>query len=194
MYRRQGSRPSPRNRNAKGQNGCLRRPYIKEARAKGYDVVIIDTAGRLAIDEMMMQEITAIKNWQDFGWSAVIYIAALSNVDPVHHEAAMIDGATRFQRVIHVDIPAIMPMISLMLIMSIGGLMGVGHEKALLMQTDGNLAVSELIATYVYKRGLTGVPDQAYATAIGLFSSVINVILLIIANTTSKRFSENSLW
>jgi putative aldouronate transport system permease protein len=133
-------------------------------------------------------------NWQDFGWSAVIYIAALSNVDPVQHEAAMIDGATRFQRVIHVDIPAIMPMISVMLIMSIGGLMGVGYEKALLMQTDGNLAVSELIATYVYKRGLTGVPDQAYATAIGLFNSVINVVLLIIANTTSKRFSENSLW
>ena len=133
-------------------------------------------------------------NWQDFGWSAVIYIAALSNVDPVQHEAAMIDGATRFQRVIHVDIPAIMPMISVMLIMSIGGLMGVGYEKALLMQHDGNLAVSELIATYVYKRGLTGVPDQAYATAIGLFNSVINVVLLIIANTTSKRFSENSLW
>ena len=133
-------------------------------------------------------------NWQDFGWSAVIYIAALSNVDPVQHEAAMIDGATRFQRVIHVDIPAIMPMISVMLIMSIGGLMGVGYEKALLMQTDGNLAVSELISTYVYKRGLTGVPDQAYATAIGLFNSVINVVLLIIANTTSKRFSENSLW
>ena len=120
-------------------------------------------------------------NWQDFGWSAVIYIAALSNVDPVQHEAAMIDGASRFQRVLHVDIPAIM-------------LMGVGYEKALLMQTDGNLAVSELIATYVYKRGLTGVPDQAYATAIGLFNSVINVVLLIIANTTSKRFSENSLW
>ena len=133
-------------------------------------------------------------NWQDFGWSAVIYIAALSNVDPGQHEAAMIDGASRFQRIIHVDIPAIMPMISVMLIMSIGGLMGVGYEKALLMQTDGNLAVSELIATYVYKRGLTGVPDQAYATAIGLFNSVINVVLLIIANTFSKRFSENSLW
>ena len=133
-------------------------------------------------------------NWQDFGWSAVIYIAALSNVDPVQHEAAMIDGATRFQRVIHVDIPAIMPMISVMLIMSIGGLMGVGYEKALLMQTDGNLSVSELIATYVYKRCLTGAWDQAYATAIGLFNSVINVVLLIIANTTSKRFSENSLW
>ena len=133
-------------------------------------------------------------NWQDFGWSAVIYIAALSNVDPQQHEAAIMDGASRFQRIWYVDIPAIMPMISVMLIMSIGGLMGVGYEKALLMQTDGNLAVSELIATYVYKRGLTGVPDQAYATAIGLFNSVINVVLLIIANTTSKKFSENSLW
>ncbi len=133
-------------------------------------------------------------NWQDFGWSAVIYIAALSNVDPQQHEAAILDGATRFQRVIHVDLPAIMPMISVMLIMSIGGLMGVGYEKALLMQTDGNLAVSELISTYVYKRGLTGVPDQAYATAIGLFNSIINVVLLVIANTTSKKFSENSLW
>ncbi len=133
-------------------------------------------------------------NWQDFGWSAVIYIAALSNVDPQQHEAAVIDGASRFQRVLHVDLPAILPMVSVMLIMSIGGLMGVGYEKALLMQTDGNLAVSELISTYVYKRGLTGVPDQAYATAIGLFNSIINVILLIIANTTSKRFSGNSLW
>lgn len=133
-------------------------------------------------------------NWQDFGWSAIIYIAALSNVDPELHEAAIIDGASRFKRVLHIDIPAIMPIISVMLIMSIGGLMGVGYEKALLMQTDGNLAVSELISTYVYKRGITGVPNQSYATAIGLFNSVVNVILLIIANTTSKKFSENSLW
>ena len=133
-------------------------------------------------------------NWQDFGWSAIIYIAALANVDPQHHEAATLDGATRFQRILHVDLPAIMPIISVMLIMSIGGLMGVGYEKALLMQTDGNLTTSEMIATYVYKRGLTGVPDQAYATAIGLFNSIINVVLLVIANSVSKRFSENSLW
>lgn len=133
-------------------------------------------------------------NWQDFGWSAIIYIAALSNVDPQQHEAAIIDGASRWQRIFHIDIPAIMPMISVMLIMSIGGLMGVGYEKALLMQSDGNLTVSELIATYVYKKGLTGIPDQGYATAIGLFNSVVNVVLLIIANTTSKKFSENSLW
>lgn len=133
-------------------------------------------------------------NWQDFGWSSVIYIAALANVDQAQHEAAILDGATRFQRIIHVDLPAIMPMVSVMLIMSIGGLMGVGYEKALLMQTDGNLAVSELISTYVYKRGLTGVPDQAYATAIGLFNSLINLVLLIIANTMARKFSENSLW
>lgn len=133
-------------------------------------------------------------NWQDFGWSAIIYLAALSNVDPQQHEAAVLDGASRFQRILYIDFPAILPIVSVMLIMSIGGLMGVGYEKALLMQTDGNLGVSELIATYVYKKGLTGVPDQAYATAIGLFNSVINVLLLIIANTTSKKFSENSLW
>lgn len=133
-------------------------------------------------------------NWQDFGWSAIIYIAALSNVDPGLHEAAILDGANRFQRVLHVDLPAIMPMVSVMLIMSIGGLMGVGYEKALLMQTDANLGVSELISTYVYKQGLTGVPNQGYATAIGLFNSVINIILLFIANTTSKKFSENTLF
>ena len=133
-------------------------------------------------------------NWQDFGWSAIIYIAALSNVDPGQHEAAILDGASRFQRVIHVDLPAIMPMVSVMLIMSIGGLMGVGYEKALLMQTDGNAGVSELIATYVYKKGLGKNPQQSYAAAVGLFNSVINVVLLIIANTTSKKFSENSLW
>lgn len=132
--------------------------------------------------------------WQNAGWSAIIYIAALSNVDPEQHEAAVIDGASRFQRILHIDFPAISTIVSVMLIMSIGGLMGVGYEKVLLMQTDGNLAKSEIIATYVYKKGLTGVPDQGYATAIGLFNSVINVVLLVIANTTSKKFSENSLW
>ena len=133
-------------------------------------------------------------NWQDFGWSAIIYIAALSNVSPEQHEAAVIDGASRFQRVLRIDLPAISSIVSVMLIMSIGGLMGVGYEKVLLMQTDANLATSEIIATYVYKKGLTGAPDQGYATAIGLFNSVINVVLLIIANTVSKRFSENSLF
>lgn len=133
-------------------------------------------------------------NWQDFGWSSIIYMAALSGVDQSHHEAATIDGASRFQRILHIDFPAIAPIVSVMLIMSIGGLMGVGYEKVLLMQTDGNLDVSEIIATYVYKKGLTGLPDQGYATAVGLFNSVINLALLIIANTIAKRFSDNTLF
>ncbi len=132
-------------------------------------------------------------NWQDFGWSSIIYLAALSGVEQSQHEAAQIDGASRFQRVLHVDLPAIMPIISVMLIMSIGGLMGVGYEKVLLMQTDGNIGVSEIIATYVYKQGIQGT-RAGYATAVGLFNSIINLLLLIIANTISKKFSENSLF
>lgn len=133
-------------------------------------------------------------NWQDFGWSAIIYLAALSGVDPTLHEAAVVDGASRFQRVLHIDLPAIFPTISILLILSIGNLMGVGYEKILLMQTGGNISVSEVISTYVYKTGLTGFPDFSYATAIGLFNALINVFLLIFANTMAKRFSENSLW
>jgi len=133
-------------------------------------------------------------NWQDFGWSAIIYLAALSGVDPTLHEAAVVDGASRFQRVIHIDFPAIFPTVSILLILSIGNLLGVGYEKVLLMQTGGNIAVSEVISTYVYKTGLTGFPEFSYASAIGLFNSLINVTLLVIANTIAKRFSENSLW
>ena len=132
-------------------------------------------------------------NWQDFGWSSIIYLAALSGVDQSQHEAAMIDGASRFQRILHVDFPAISSIVSVMLIMSIGGLMGVGYEKVLLMQTDGNIGVSEIISTYVYKQGIQGT-RAGYATAVGLFNSVINLVLLIIANTVSKKFSENSLF
>ena len=132
--------------------------------------------------------------WQDFGWSAIIYLAALSGVDPALHEAAVIDGATRFKRVLHIDFPAIFPTVSVLLILAIGGLMGVGYEKVLLMQTTANLETSEIIATYVYKQGLTGMSLPGYATAVGLFNSVINVILLVIANTTARLFSANTLF
>lgn len=132
-------------------------------------------------------------NWQDFGWSSIIYLAALSGVDQSQHEAAMLDGASRFQRILHVDFPAISSIVSVMLIMSIGGLMGVGYEKVLLMQTDGNIGVSEIISTYVYKQGIQGT-RAGYATAVGFFNSVINLVLLIVANTVSKKFSENSLF
>lgn len=133
-------------------------------------------------------------NWQDFGWSAIIYVAALAGVDPSLHEAAVIDGASRFQRVIHVDFPAILPTVSTMLILSIGNLMSCGYEKVLLMQTDGNLPTSEILSTWVYKMSLGGGGLYSISTAIGLFNSVINVVLLVLANYLSKKFSEYSMW
>ena len=132
-------------------------------------------------------------NWQDFGWSAIIYLAALAGVDPALHEAAKIDGASRFKRIFSVDIPAIAPTISMLLILSIGNLMSCGYEKVLLMQTDGNIEASQIISTYVYNIGLNG-GEYSLSTAAGLFNSVINVVLLVIANYTSKKFSENSMW
>ena len=132
-------------------------------------------------------------NWQDFGWSAIIYLAALAGVDPALHEAAKIDGASRFKRIFSVDLPAILPTISMLLILSIGNLMSCGYEKVLLMQTDGNIEKSQILSTYVYNMGLIG-GNYSLSTAAGLFNSVINIVLLVIANYTSKRFSENSMW
>ena len=132
-------------------------------------------------------------NWQDFGWSAIIYLAALAGVDPSLHEAATIDGASRFKRVFSVDLPAIMPTVSMLLILSIGNLMNCGYEKVLLMQTTGNLETSEIISSYVYKIGLIS-GDYGLSTASGLFNSVINVILLVTANFLSRKFSEYSMW
>jgi putative aldouronate transport system permease protein len=132
-------------------------------------------------------------NWQDFGWSAIIYLAALAGVDPALHEAAKIDGASRFKRIFSVDLPAILPTISMLLILSIGNLMSCGYEKVLLMQTDGNIEKSQILSTYVYNMGLVG-GNYSLSTAAGLFNSVINITLLVIANYTSKKFSENSMW
>ena len=132
--------------------------------------------------------------WQDFGWNAIIYLAALSGVDPEQHEAAIIDGASRLRRVFAIDLPAIGGTISILLILSIGNMISVGYEKVLLMQTDANLGKSEVIMTYVYKKGLTGYVMQGFSTAVGLFNSVVNVILLITANSLAKLFSKNTLF
>lgn len=133
-------------------------------------------------------------NWQDFGWSSIIYLAALSGVNPQLHEAAIVDGASRVRRIFAIDIPAIVPTISIILILSIGNLMSVGYEKALLMQTGANISMSEIIATFVYKIGFRGSGEYGYATAIGLFNSIINVILLVIANISTRKFSGSSIW
>lgn len=135
--------------------------------------------------------------WQQLGWGAIIYIAALSSVNPELHEAAMIDGANRFSRVLHIDIPAILPTASIMLILRMGAIMNVGFEKAYLMQNNLNLVSSEIISTYVYKVAMTsGGGNFSYASAIGLFNSIINCTLLVLVNTLSRKLNENgsSLW
>lgn len=131
--------------------------------------------------------------WQTAGYSAVIYLAALAGVDPSLYEAAKVDGASRFQKILYVDLPGIMPAAVIILILSVGNIMVIGFEKIYLLQNPLNLATSEIIATYVYKIGLLNA-NYSLATAVGLFNSVINLILLLLVNSLAKRFSNNSLW
>jgi putative aldouronate transport system permease protein len=131
--------------------------------------------------------------WQTTGYSAVIYLAALAGIDPALHESAKIDGATRLQRIWHVDLPGIMPTAVIILVLGVGNIMSIGFEKAFLLQNPLNLAQSEIIATYVYKTGLLNA-DFSMATAIGLFNSVINLVLLLGVNFAAKRITGNGLW
>ena len=131
--------------------------------------------------------------WQGMGYSAVIYIAALSNADPSLYEAALIDGANRWQKIIHIDVPTIVPTVTLMLILSLGNIMSVGAEKVYLMQNGMNQMTSEIISTYVYKIGLIS-GQFSLSTAVGLFNSVVNFILLFIVNTVARKVGETSLW
>ncbi len=136
--------------------------------------------------------------WQGLGWWAIIYVGTLANVDMSLHEAAIIDGAGRLKRMWHINLPTIIPMAVIMLIMSIGNMLSVGFEKVYLMQTSGNLDSSRIISTYVYEVSLgvsgNGRPQYSYATAIGLFNSVINIFLLWLANFISRKVGETSLW
>lgn len=127
--------------------------------------------------------------WQTAGWSSIIYVATLAGVDPQLHDAATIDGASLLKRIRHIDLPALRPVMAVLFILAAGGIMSIGYEKAFLMQTALNTPASEIIATYVYKVGLQA-GDYAYSTAIGLFNSVINVILLVFVNTVVKRLNE----
>jgi len=131
--------------------------------------------------------------WQTSGWSAIIFLAALTSIDPHLHEAAIMDGASKFQRVLHIDIPGIMPVIMIMLILEIGNFVTLGYQKVLLMQNDLNIASSEVIQTYVYKSGLLH-SQFSYAAAIGLFENVINFILLLMMNQLAKKLKQQSLF
>lgn len=131
--------------------------------------------------------------WQTTGYSAIIYIAALGNVDQSLVEASLIDGANRLQRTRIVEMPALRPIITIQLILAVGSIMGLGFDKVLLMQNNLNLPISEVISTYVYKRGLRDM-QYSFSTAVGLFNSVVNFILLFAANKISQKFGETSLW
>lgn len=127
--------------------------------------------------------------WQQMGWSTIIYVAALSGVSSELHEAAELDGASRWKRVLNVDLPAILPTVSIMLILRFGSVMSVGYEKVYLMQNDLNLSTSEVISTYVYKTGL-GKMQMSYGTAIDLFNSIINTTMLLTVNAITRKLTS----
>lgn len=131
--------------------------------------------------------------WQTMGFNSIIYISALAGIDPTLHEAAVVDGATRWQRIWNVDLPGIAPTIITMLILNCGKIMTVGYEKILLLQNSVNISSSDVISTYVYRVGLENA-QYSFSTAVGLFNSVINLILLVSVNKIAKRVSETSLW
>ncbi|HML47708.1 MAG TPA: ABC transporter permease subunit [Clostridia bacterium] len=134
--------------------------------------------------------------WQTFGYSSIIYIAALTNVSAELHEAAEVDGAGRFKRVLHIDLPALLPTIIIMLILRTGSILSIGFEKAFLMQNTLNLSKSEIISTFVYKKGLASGAsnDYSYSAAIGMFNSVVNLIMITLVNAIARKCGESSLW
>jgi putative aldouronate transport system permease protein len=133
--------------------------------------------------------------WQSAGWGSIIYLAALSGIDPSLHEAATVDGASKLQRIFHIDIPGIMPTAIILLIINAGGMMNVGFEKTFLLQNELNLRASEVIQTYVYKVGLaSATANYSYSTAIGIFNAVINFLLIVTVNKIAQKLGETSLW
>ncbi|WNQ10570.1 ABC transporter permease subunit [Paenibacillus aurantius] len=131
--------------------------------------------------------------WQETGFATIIYLAALAGISPELHEAAIMDGASKWKRVRHVDIPGILPTIVILLVLAIGNIMSVGFEKAFLMQSDLNFTSSNILPTYVYQQGIQKA-QYSLSAAIGLFNSGVNIILLVIVNRAAKKLTETSLW
>lgn len=131
--------------------------------------------------------------WQEVGWGAIIYLAALANIDPQLYEAAIIDGASKFKRLIYITLPCLAPTIITMLLLRLGQIMNVGFERAYLLQKPSTYGVSDIIQTYIYRTGIEG-NNFSFAAAVGLFNSAINVIFLVICNKLSKRLNGTSLW
>ena len=131
--------------------------------------------------------------WQTAGYSSIIYVAALAGVPQELEEAAIVDGASRFQRICHVDFPSILPTIIIMLIFSFGNIITIGMDKIYLMQNSMNASVSEVISTFVYKVGVVN-SNFGYSTAAGLFQSLVSFVLLVIVNQACKKLTDTSLW
>ena len=131
--------------------------------------------------------------WQDFGWGSIIYLAALTNIDPTLYEAAQVDGAGRFRQAIHVTLPGIVPTIMVLLILRCGSIMNVGYEKIILLYNDNTLETADVISSFVYRRGLLE-RNYSYSSAVGLFNSTVNLIILVGANQLSRRLDGSSLW
>lgn len=131
--------------------------------------------------------------WQATGYGAVIYLAALTSISPELYEAAVIDGANKWQRIWNIDIPSILPTAAILLILNFGQIMNVGFEKAYLMQNPANINASEIISTYVYKIGLINM-NMSFSTAVNLFNSVVNMLMIVIVNYIANRLSETSLF
>ena len=131
--------------------------------------------------------------WQNMGWNAILYIAALSGVDPQLYEAAEVDGAGRFQKMLHVTIPGILPTIVITFILAVGNMLSIGYEKVLLLMNNLNRDTADVIGTYVYRRGIVDV-SYSYSTAVSLFMSVISLFLITVTNKISAKVTEESLW
>ncbi len=131
--------------------------------------------------------------WQGVGWGSIVYLAALTGIDTQLYDAARVDGANKWQQILNVTIPCLIPTVITMLIMRVGQIMGIGYEKTLLLYNDGILDTADIISTYVYRMGLVS-RQYSFSTAVGLFNSVVNFVLVVSANAISRRFSETSLW
>ena len=153
----------------------------------------IEPVGFLESSKYFKGVYVASEIWQESGWSSIIYIAALAGIDPALYEAAKIDGAGRVKRIWHVSLPGIVPTIVTLLILKIGQIMSIGFEKAYILQNDLNLKSSEIISTLIYKQGILQ-GNVGYATALGLMNSVLNLLLIVLANKFCKKFFETSLW
>lgn len=150
--------------------------------------------GSLIGDKHMFRPIYVISDiWQSFGWGSIVYLAAIMGINPELYEAARIDGANKFKQIIHVTLPGMLPIIVIMFIMAVGGLMNVGWEKAFLLQSPVTYDTSDIISTFVYRKGFEDM-NYSYSAAVGLFNSVINLILLAGANLMSRKVNGNSLW